>query len=334
MSYAIFTTLRAKASTCATVATLGLLAPVTLPAQTAQPEAASAPAAAPTASSLTISAEADRNTVPLDGLVNLTVAVEWTGSADRYRFVWPETPGTFLFDISGSRRSARSWVDEAGEHALQGFTFVLRPARVGAGRVDPISVTYIDVADTTAGPRTLLTQAISIEITPPAEQGYFGWKDVVFIALGVVVLALVVLAVMRLRPKREPEAEAPPPADDLDEHVAAMERARADKDVGKFYGEVLQLVRLLLAKSLGVQTGGKGPSELVALLKDLPEEIQAEEDSLRRMLEEMDRRRFAPSQCEDWELDQAQRVIHNLMLAIVPEKSGESREGETSAADA
>ena len=164
MSHAILTTLRR--TVCAAV--LALLAPVTTSAQTA--ESAPAPAAAP-ATSLTISAEVDRNSVALDGVVNLTVAVEWTGSADRYRFVWPETPGTFLFDISGSRRSARSWVDEAGEHARQGFTFVLRPARMGAGRVDPISVTYIDVADTTAGPQTLLTQAIGIEITPPAEQG-------------------------------------------------------------------------------------------------------------------------------------------------------------------
>ena len=121
------------------------------------------------------------------------------------------------------------------------------------------------------------------------------------IAIGVAILVLAVLAIMRLRPRREEEVEEPPPADDLDVHVADMEKARADRDVGRFYGEVLQLVRLLLARSIGAETGGKSPSELIALLKDLPADVQSEEDSLRRMLEEIDRRRFAPSQCEDWE---------------------------------
>ena len=275
-------------------------------------------APAPSGAALSISAETDRNSVPLNETLNLVVAIEWTGSADRYRFVWPETPGTLNLDISGSRRGARSWVDAAGEHSRQEFTFILRPSRTGAGRVDPISVTYIDMADTTAGARTLITHAISVEITPPEEAGYFGWMDVAFIGGAVVVLGAVVVVVVRLRKKPEPEPDLLEQTNVLDEHIDALKSARAERDIGGFYGEILQLIRLLLARALSVETAGKGPTDLVEMLRKLPEELSTEEDSLRRMLQEIDRRRFAPAQCEDWELDQAQRIIENLILIIVP----------------
>lgn len=275
-----------------------------------------------------LTAQVDRHSVPLDEVARLTVAVEWTGPADLYRFGWPETPQTYRLSIVGSRRGSRSWVDEEGEHSRQEFTYILQPTETGKASVGAAQLTYWSAADTAQPGRTLMTMPISLEIVPPARRRWrIAWGD---IALSAGVIGLVGCAVwwLRIRPRKaraKAKPSPPPPPDPFAESLAALARARAENDVPEFYGKLLQVVRLALARRLNRSTASMGAEELLPLLEETgwPEEQTA---PVRTLLRQIDRRRFAPSHPEAWELEEAETTTRKL-AALAAEERNADRSG-------
>lgn len=269
---------------------------------------------------VTLTARTDRRTVPVDETATLTVAVEWRGAADRYRFGWPEAPQTYRLSIVGSKRGSRSWIDDEGQHSRQEFSFILEPQVVGKASVGGIRLTYWDTADTSRGGATLTTMPISLEVVPSARsEGRIPWADV---GIALAVTASVGVAVWWLRSRRRsyhcaPVQGTPPLPDELDETLAGLCRARERRDVPEFYGEAMKAVRLALRRALTVETARLTSDELTARLSETgwSSEVQS---SLRELLERIDRRRFAPFQPEESEWDETEQTVRRLVELTRP----------------
>jgi hypothetical protein len=118
--------------------------------------------------------------------------------------------------------------------------------------------------------------------------------------------------------RRAARSAAPPVPDELDGRMRMLARARADGDATQFYDEAVAVVRIVLARRLGEPVAGKGTDDLVGLLEKTgwPEDATA---SLRLLLEKADRRRFAPSRPEAWELAQDEATVRGVLdLAARP----------------
>lgn len=289
------------------------------------------------ASDVSLTAFVDRQAFPLNETALLTVLVEWEGPADRYRFGWPETPGTRRVSIVGSKRGSHSWVDDAGEHSRQEFTYILRPEEIGKAGVGAVRLTYWDTADTARTQTTLMTLPISLEVLGPSRaSGSLPWGD---LGIAATTLAVVGLTIWWLRFHRTGRtAQTAEPAtlgiDPLDEHLEALARARNDGDVARFYDEVVAVVRIGLGRTLNEPMTGLGTDDLVRLLEKpgWPDEIVT---SLRGLLEKADRKRFAPSRPEEQELVEDEAVVRKVAdltkrPASTPASVAEERNGDRS----
>ena len=265
-------------------------------------------------SSVQLAALVDRHTVPLDQSIELAVTVTWEGQADRYRFGWPETPQTHRLSIVGSRRSAGSWVDDAGQHARQEFTYILRPTDLGEASIGGVRLTYWAATDTGGQGQTLMTLPIKVVVTPPSEPVRRSWGDL-FVVVAVAAAGFLLWRYALRRRSRS--AEAPTDAVDVGaELVAALRKARVDGDARVFYDAALIALRHGAQKRWGISAERMGARELMDAL-DRAAATDAEPDELiarvRELLAQIDRRRFAPSRPEEWELDRVEQVIAALV---------------------
>ncbi len=94
-----------------------------------------------------------------------------------------------------------------------------------------------------------------------------------------------------------------------------MSAARREKDVPGFYRAVLGAARLIIGRAIDEDRSEAGTDTLVADLEAMPDEGSIDEqdrERLKKLLTLADRRRFAPSEPQEWELDEAESVIRNL----------------------
>jgi hypothetical protein len=277
-----------------------------------------AAAAVPSAETGTVelSAQVDRHTVPLDGDVQLTVEVTWTGGADRYRFGWPETPRTYHLAIAGSKRSAESWVDDDGTHARQAFVYVLQPTDLGEASIGGVRLTYWAAGDTASAGRTLQTMPVKLKVTAPAEPPRGVSAEVV----AFFVLLAAGLGVWRYRARKSTREQPPAEPGEGAGLLTTLRKARADGDVPAFYDAALAVVRYGVEDRFGIGAGRMTALELAAAVGEVSDDIVEREGlsgddvlRLRELLEQIDRRRFAPTRTESWELDSAMEIATKLL---------------------
>lgn len=284
--------------------------------------------------SVTLTTRVDRSTVPIDETAKYIVTVAWDGAADRYRFGWPQAPKAYHLSIVGSKRSSRSWVDSTGQHSEQEFTYLLEPEETGTASLGAVLLTYWDAADTAADSdgHTLTSAPISITIVPSRKHSFGGsWQDT---GITVVVLAGVLLSVLwvrRRRKQRERASDEPATAepDELDLLIAELPELRKQDDIPGFYAKALAIIRTAFVRDTGDTTiAHAGPDEISERLDTTswPDDVKT---GLRSLLAKIDRRRFAPSHPEAWELQETERLIERLHAQVKPTSDGTSASDST-----
>ncbi len=269
-------------------------------------------------SAVSITAEVDRHSVALDGEAVLTVEVVWKGSADRYLFGWPKTPRTHHLSIVGSGRSAEAWVDDDGSHARQEFTYVLQPTDLGEASIGGTRLTFWSADDTLSAGQVLTTLPIELQITAPSDPPRRIPLDV--LALALVVVAGIVAWRYRAARQARATAETQHAPDTSSELLAALARARSDGDVPAFYDAALAAVRSFAQERLGIDAARMGAADLaraIELSQTEPHESASVSSdvvaAVKDLLEQTDRRRYAPSRPEPWQLDSVEKTIESLL---------------------
>ena len=245
----------------------------------------SAGAAAP----VSLSGALDRDSIAFDQPLTLTYSIEWP---DSLVALSPETapiPTLKRLRINSLETRTTPFKRDGLSYMRREYIYHLRATSDGAGVVDPLTVGYLTLADSSAA--SVSAQEFRVAIASPLPVGkttnkrtlwLWGGALALFVALGAVALWL-----LKRKPKVSDE-----PQDELSRRLARLKSLTAQPRQ-KFYGELFALLRHALIER-GLVTAGRSDSAvIVAQLQNaaLPDD---QRQRLVYWLELSAREKFAP----------------------------------------
>jgi len=148
-----------------------------------------------------VEARVESTSIPLNRVLTLKVTATCLGDMDRYEFRWPGPPELDNFGIVGNAE-ANVVADDSGQiRTSREFTYLLKPAGEGTGRIGPVSLFYLDRL--TGKEHSLSTRTISVDVTGPVSEGAGGGRLVLRMSL-ILLAAVGAFLFLFLRRKRRP----------------------------------------------------------------------------------------------------------------------------------
>ena len=203
---------------------------------------------------ITLSAMVDKNTVPLNRTVTLTLRLQWQGSLDRYQVHRFDNPIVQNLEIVASSSSNRVIQDGDQTIAIQDYRYTLKPTHLGMAYVEDVIIKYTDNSDERS--YTLRSSRIPVKIVDPvAEPGSKSW--ILYLFIGIVVVSAAVFVIISrqkmIADKARTEAAqaaAPDPLEHtlLQEMKAHIDLDDAHTDVGAAMSHLSRIARTFIAE--------------------------------------------------------------------------------------
>lgn len=203
------------------------------------------------AGEISVSQSVDKPEVAFSDSVRFEIELRWEGNQMAYLFDKALDPYIENMKVKRFASSIGSSMTGEGEFTTKRFLFVLQPTVAGVGRIEPIEISYISWPDSIPG--SLVTEAMTVNIAPPAEvkvasKSYWWlWTllAVVLLGTGVAITA----AIVRGR-RRAVEVVKTPRELVLEE--LAVARGAAGMDIKKFQTDVYKILGAFVQRQYGV----------------------------------------------------------------------------------
>ena len=228
----------------------------------------------------------DSAEIAFESTATLTLNVAW--NPDRVALSPQTAPEPKLKRLKLSSVTTYTEAPDADSLVRREYRYTLSPTAEGTGLIDPFTIGYITLADSSSG--TVSTNSASVKIKAPVVTTGESSNHLFWIAGG---LILLVAGVVFFLLKRRGRSDQPEDLDPLERRLAEL-KSLTSQPRSKFYTELYQLLDDILHER-GV-TAAK-PGDTHGMIADI--EVSTLPGSLRNKLihwlEESARRKFAPA---------------------------------------
>lgn len=245
------------------------------------------------ASEISLTGSVDKTDIAFEDSVTLTVEIKWLGDITAYKFEVLPLPTCENLKVTGTSASISSKTSEGQGITVRTFTYVLRPTQAGTGTIEPITLDYTSLPDSTTG--QLATQQFHILIAKPILRGSesnLPWlaKILIWGAALIVIVAIILIIIIKKHSKPS-EPQVTPAQKFLDE-LGVVKKDFAN-DRKQFFTRLHKLLIIFLESNYGLALSGK-TTQLI--LKDMePLEMPAEiKEKIGQWLLQADKEKFAP----------------------------------------
>lgn len=139
----------------------------------------SSAAAGVRASAISVSQSVSASEIAFEDSVVFEITLKWEGNQSAYRFQRPIDPQFGKMKVEGFSSSVSSHLpvgSDSTETTTRRYRYLLKPVLSGSTRVEPLTITYIALPDSSVG--ELKTEPITIDIAtprPPEESSGGSW---------------------------------------------------------------------------------------------------------------------------------------------------------------
>jgi len=273
------------------------------------------------AKSVQVEAKLDREAVPLDKTVWLTISLTYDGPPGEVEVVSPPEPKCRNAAVISSRASDETSAEGERQRSVRRYQFALKPETLGMAYIEPVSIVYRRKGQTDT--QTLTTNRLSFKALPAEEE-----KIPVAVRVSVVIVAALLLAAIvafvvkrHSHPAeaegRDDESSTMLPAQELCRRWTELEKAAGTHETERtLFTEALQLLRALLAEAYGSELKSAPLPRLAIGLTEggMPAETV---EGLQRAFSLGERVKFANYEPNLEELGEAWRALRRAGAVII-----------------
>ena len=218
------------------------------------------------ADGITVSQSLDKSSVAFEDSVTFQIRLEWEGPQVAYLFPRPLDPGLEGLKVRGFSSSIGSSGSGPEEHTTKTFRFTLIPTSPGIGRIEPISISYVNWPDSTEN--ELITEAMTVSIASPVAPEQSERPGWLWFGLVIVVLAGAATGVVfRWRAKRAAREPEQRPEEVFLERLGEVKK-KAGGDMKVFQTELYGILSDFLRSRFGIEPEGLSPGDLSEALTE------------------------------------------------------------------
>ncbi|MBN2543730.1 hypothetical protein JXI42_12765 [bacterium] len=293
------------------------------------PEDSSMLASVPVWEDLTIKAFVNKDSLPENDTLLLTVQVELIGNPDIYEFSEVEPPEVSHLDLISSASRNRSEVKNGKTLMYKEYLFYYNPISMGMAYINPVNLKYKHIPlDKT---RTLQTSRIGIKVTEPLIPND---KSILPLIMLIVVAftagaAILIWVYFRNKKRKSIEVEeSKPMEEELLTELKGTKKLLEAGDISDYFGSISQITRRYLREALGIEAMGIPTKELIGKLEELNVDDKLL-DRTQRVLTVCDMVRFARHEATQLEKDDVYMNLEMVLTESLMNKSDENRKNET-----
>jgi hypothetical protein len=261
--------------------------------------------------------------MPFEEKAHFEIVLSWHGSQFAYRFDKPLQPTLEKLKVQEFSSTISSSGEGADEVTIKKYDYTLVPTLSGAGRIEPITISYVTWPDTIPG--TLVTEAMTVSIASPAPIArrtsglpqYF-WP-LVGVSGGIVVFGGVgIVLVMRARKMRNRAPEKTTVQLFLER--LAQSSSESNGDLKRFQTALYKNLLWYLSAQYGFKFAGQSVEEVVKALDNtgVPE---SEKDRICGWLLRADREKFSPAMSSPGETVRLETEVREFFESLEYTKS-------------
>ena len=223
-------------------------------------------------SGIKLTAIVDKNKVPLNRNLTLTIRLKWYGNLDRYDIHQFDNPIVENLEIVGTGSSNKVANIDGRATAVQEYEFVLKPKSLGMAYIEGVIIKYTDM-ETNADFR-LVTNRIPVEVIDPVPES--GQHSSLF---WIIIAAMLLLAaggsyyflVIRKKQKAEQAVEVEIPLEEkyLQELRENVDLSDLALDVDSAFSTIYKLLRRFLNEKFALPGLEASTGEVIDALQNL-----------------------------------------------------------------
>jgi hypothetical protein len=251
----------------------------------------------------------DQSEVPFNRELTFIVEAGWEGEQERFSITPVAPPQCDKLEILGTSSVNETKIQQGVTRSLKIFKFTLRPTETGAGRIGSIELSYID--NFTQDSSSLVTQPISVQVTPPVKKKLTKYQGALIVAFNLVLAYLLYsVTVKRRRVKMAAEEKPKESASEekslenrmLQKLDGIRERIRKG-ELETFSSDAYRLLADYLEAKYQIITAGKTTDDIVSSLSTL--DLASESIAVvRKILSTCDLMKFAKDSPEKEKCEQ------------------------------
>jgi len=196
----------------------------------------------------------------------LEISLQWTGPQSAYLFDRPLQPELLNLKVGAFASSITTAGEGAEQTTTKVYRFTLIPTGFGLGRIEPVTIPYLQWPDSVPG--QLITEAMQLDIAEPIPQADDSSSASLWLIIGPPIVAIVLFLVLRGRRRnRRANTVVENPHEAL---VAGFARAKAeaDNDLKRFQSAVHTLLDGYLRKDMELDPEAIEEDSLVKALTE------------------------------------------------------------------
>ncbi|PKK84808.1 MAG: hypothetical protein CVT49_01240 [candidate division Zixibacteria bacterium HGW-Zixibacteria-1] len=244
------------------------------------------------ASEISLTGSVNKTDIAFEDSVTLTVEIKWLGDITAYNFQVLPLPTCENLKVAGTSSSISSKTSEGQGITIRTFKYVLRPTQAGVGTIEPVTLDYVHVPDSTTG--QLATQQFKVLIAAPLLRGNetnLPWFAKILILLAALVVVVVVIIIIVRKKSVRVEPEITPGQKFLEE----LENVKRDfsNDRKQFFTRLHRILVIYLENSHNLNLSGKTTQLMLAEMEPLEMPVVLKE-KIGQWLMQADKEKFAP----------------------------------------
>ncbi|MEW5923890.1 MAG: BatD family protein [Candidatus Zixiibacteriota bacterium] len=245
------------------------------------------------ASEISLTGSVDKTDIAFEDSVTLTVEIKWLGDITAYNFQVLPLPECENLKVAGTSSSISSRTSEGQGITVRTFTYVLRPTQAGIATIEPVTIDYTSLPDSTTG--QLATQQFKVLIAAPVLRGNetnLPWFAKILILLAaLVVIGGVILIIIIKKHSAPPEPRITPVQKFLEE-LGIIKKDFAN-DRKQFFTRLHKLLVIFLETNYGLSLSGQTTQLILKNMESVEAPAEMKE-KIGQWLMHADKEKFAP----------------------------------------